>query len=130
MTHRTRVALAVAATLLGGCGGSDGGGPSGGLTGSWHGGTSGQAVTFQTTFSLQESGHALHGSGSISGSGVVSCSATVAGDHSGTTVDLTFTCNGYAPLGFSGTVSQGGTVISGTMGGSGFNPLSLDLIKQ
>ncbi len=111
------------------CGGGSTG-PSPVLDGNWRGSASGQGVTFQSSFSLHESGHSLNGSGTISGSGVVSCTVGIAGSHDGTDVTMTFTCPGYAPIGFHGTVRENETLLTGTMAGSGFNPLGVDFIKQ
>lgn len=127
LTHLAVAALVT--TQLCACGGGNTG-PSPMLDGTWHGGASGQGVTFQSSFSLHESGHSLNGSGAISGSGVVSCTAGIAGSHNGSEVTLAFTCPGYAPIGFQGTARENETLISGTMARSGFNPLGVDFVRQ
>lgn len=122
-------AVLLAAIVVGACGGGSTG-PSATLAGNWHGGASGQGVTFQSSFALEERSHSLSGTGPISGSGVASCTATISGSHDGANVTLTFTCPGYAPIGFQGIARENDSLISGTMAGSGFNPLGIDFIKQ
>jgi len=112
-----------------GCG-NDATGVSASVAGEWLGGATAQAVAITLRFSVQESGSNISGSGTLTGNGVVNCSPGVVGSHTGNSVSLSFGCQGFAPLSFSGSLNPAGTRLQGTLSGSGFSPLGVTFVNQ
>ena len=131
MRFRPRVfslflALSILAT---GCGGEDSQGPDlRELDGTWAGGTVSNGFSFQITMSVVQEGSAITGTGTISGSGPT-CGVSISGDRDGTEVSLSIACPGFQPIGFSGE-QRSGSVINGSVSGSGLPTTTFDLLRQ
>lgn len=111
------------------CGGGDSSGPNTSLTGHWKGGTSVGGSNFLIDADLTE-GTTVTGSGTVSTTSAFNCAATINGSHTGSQVNLSFTCTGYQPVVFTGSMNPAGTTVHGNIAGSGFPVTAMDLVRQ
>ena len=107
------------------CGG-DGTGPADNsptLAGTWEG----PILSGVLTATMTDSRGTVSGSGAIDGSSLI-CAPAIAGTRTGANFNLTFTCTGFQPFTYAGTVTA--TTLTGNLTGSGFNGDALTLTKQ
>jgi hypothetical protein len=88
---------------------------------------SGLAVNFQMTFSETD--------GSVSGNGTMgvpagSVALTASGTHNHPSISLTFSSTGFTDFNLSGTVSEDGDRITGTLSGSELDGVTVALDKE
>lgn len=125
----SRWCLPVGLALALACGGGDSNGPSKDIDGNWRGSASTQAFNIFADLAITDNNGSLTGTGSLSGT--QSCNDVgVAGQRSGSHVNLSMTCPGFQAINFSGSLSSSGTGVTGNISGSGFSTTPFDLIKQ
>jgi hypothetical protein len=123
--------LAVVCVLLAGigCGGDGGGGPNEiAITGTWDGGAiPAPGLFLNLTFTLDDAGGTVTGSGSISVPGDA-CPVSVTGTRDGDSFVLTLTCPGFQAWGYAGTATA--SLLNGKFNGSGFNNFQFTMARQ
>ena len=117
-------AVAVVLLVYSACSG-DSSGPKTTVAGNWTGTGTTSAGSFTVNLILAENSGSVTGTGTISGS--TSIALTVTGTYSAPSVGLTFSSPGFENLNFSGTVS--GKTMTGTLNGSGFTGNAVTLTK-
>lgn len=124
MKHVLRCTGLLVVLLLAACG--DGSGPSDNsptLAGTWVG-TLGPGTISAT---MTDKKGTVAGSAAID-VGTLLCAPSIAGTRTATNFTITFTCSGFVPFTYTGTVSA--TTLSGALQGSGFTGETLTLTKQ
>lgn len=109
------------------CSDSSGPPPPPSASGQWAGTTSG-GITLSVLLTEGMGGN-LTGSGTFSSVGGVAA-IDITGVHVFPNVSLTMTASGFESLNFSGLMNQDGTLISGTLNGSGFQGSAITIGRQ
>lgn len=119
--------LSLVVLLLGACGDSVEPDPDPTLSGSWSGTatTSGGSLTVNAT--LNDASGTVSGSGNIVGEGL-NCAHSASGTRSGSNFSVSFTCQDFDPVSYTGTVTA--TTMSGALNGSGFDNFAFTMQKQ
>lgn len=121
--HRFATAALLAFLATAACG-KDATGVSASLNGTWSG--SAQGISVQ--LNLTESTDSVTGTGSLSGPSI-GLAITVIGTRSRGDVNLWFSANGYVSASYAAQFANDNT-LSGTLSGSGFNNVSLSLLRR